>query len=479
MSLARRFRSSAISAYSSQIGRAVMRAGSDLLLARLLAPSEHGAFEVAYGLVVIAGLVRDLGLPYQLVREEHPPYGAALAWTVGSGALLTALLASAGPILSALGLGGTFQGALAQHLPWFSLYVLLDGLAVVPRIWFERNLEVRRLVLPELLRGATVAGLACGMALSGLGVVSLFAGELAGAALYAAILWFRAYGKIPLVGGRIDLIRQFRASGLLFLIALAALPMPYVQRFGVGWGHGAAEVGFFGKARTWGFRLQELLQPAVARVLYPALVAYRGDRPRFFAAFRLGTISILALEVLFGWGFFVNAELLITTILLGPQWGPAVPIVKILCLSPLVDPLSRLGGEVLKVEREDRSWLAVVLLNLASLLALGLPLAWHFVGRGMAWAQLFLLGNLWMSWRIYRICRRHDPAEFRRLVSDLGFVYLLPLPLFALAALAFPAGSWSRLGASLLAAGIAGFLFLRRFRAPMRELFTERAEGAQ
>ena len=326
---------------------------------------------------------------------------------------------------------------------------------------------------------ATIAAVACGLALSGRGVVSLFAGEIAGASLYAALLWQRAHGAIPLVGTRADLFRQFRSSWTLFLIALAALPMPYVQRFGVGLRHGAAEVGFFGKARTWGFRLQELLQPAVARVLYPALVAYRGDRPRFFAAFRLGTISILALEVLFGWGFFVNADLLITTILLGPQWGPAVPIVKILCLSPLVDPLSRLGGEVLKVEREDRSWLAVVLLNLASLLALGLPLAWHYGGRGMAWAQLFLLGNLWMSWRIYRICRRDDPTEFRRLMNDLAYVYLLPLPLFALSAWAFPAGSWLRLAASLMAASIAGLLFLQRFRAPMRELFSERGEHVE
>ncbi|HBL30630.1 MAG TPA: hypothetical protein DD490_27660, partial [Acidobacteria bacterium] len=67
-----------------------------------------------------------------------------------------------------------------------------------------------------------------------------------------------------------------------------ALPVPYVSRFVIGGVFPGAGGTFllaqYGKAREWGFRLQELIQPAVSRVLYPALVAYRGERARFFGA---------------------------------------------------------------------------------------------------------------------------------------------------------------------------------------------------
>jgi len=461
MTTEKRFLSSTIAAYGSQIGRAVVRAGSDILLARLILPKDHGLFELALGVAVIAGIFRDLGLTYQLVRDERQPYGTVLAWTGGVGAILAAAVALAAPLFS--GFGG---GRLPAVLPWFSLYILLDGLSVVPKLWFERRLEVGRLVLPELLRGLTIAAVAIALAFRGAGVWALVAGELTGAALYAVLLWRRAWGKIPLDVDLSLLPGLLSRSWVLFLIALAALPMPYVARFALS-SKGDAEVGYFGKARGWGFRLQELVLPAVSRVLYPALVEYRNDRPRFLGAYRLGTVSILALETLAAYFLFFNAHLVLVGILLGPAWGPAVPILRALCFVPLTDPFSRLGGELLKVEREDRIWLAVVLLNFASLVGFGVPLAHRFGGVGIAWAHFLLLGNLLMTWRIAKICG----PEFWRIARDLAFVYLLPLPLFAAIAWLLPEGSWLRLGASVLATGLAGLGYLARFRRPFRDYF--------
>lgn len=461
MTTEKRFLSSTLAAYGSQIGRAVLRAGSDVLLARLIVPKDHGLFEVALGIAVIAGIFRDLGLGYQLIRDERKPYGTVFAWTASAGALLAVGVALSAPLF-----GSLFEGRLTAILPWFAIYIFLDGLAVVPKLWFERRLEVGRLVGPELLRGLTIATIGITLAFQGAGVWALVWGELAGAALFAALLWGRAWGKIPLDVDLRLLPKLIRESGTLFLIALAALPMPYIARFALS-SKGAAEVGYFGKARGWGFRLQELVLPAVARVLYPALVEYRNDRPRFLVAFRLGTVSILALETLAAYFLFFNAHLVLVGILLGPAWERAVPILQALCFVPLTDPMSRLGGELLKVEREDRIWLAIVLLNFASLLGFGIPFAHRWGGVGVAWAHFLLLGNLLMTWRVARIAG----AEFWRLARDLAFVYLLPLPMFLLAAWLLPAGSWGRLAASLAACAIAGVGYLSRFRQPFREFF--------
>jgi O-antigen/teichoic acid export membrane protein len=294
-------------------------------------------------------------------------------------------------------------------------------------------------------------------------------GQLAAAVVFAAFLWIRAWRRMPLVLAASPLPDLIRRSLYLFFIALAALPMPYVARFVIGGTLGSvALLAFYGKARDWGFRLQELVQPAVSRVLYPALVGYREERDRFFGAYHIGTLSILALETLAAYFLFFNARIVLVHILIGPNWEPSVPLLQILCFVPLTDAYSRLGGEVLKVEGQDRGWLAIVVLNFVSLVGFGILLCHLLQGpAGMAWANYLLLGNWLMAWRVGRIIGK----EFWRLTADLLFLYLLPLPVVLAVAWLFPADSWSRFAASIVAAALVGGLYLLRFQRPFRDFF--------
>ncbi len=47
---------------------------------------------------------------------------------------------------------------------------------------------------------------------------------------------------------------------------------------------------------------------------------------------------------------------------------------------------------------------------------------------GMAWVNLVALGGLLMAWNLYRV----SPEGMRALVAELPWIYLLPLPPFAL-----------------------------------------------
>jgi O-antigen/teichoic acid export membrane protein len=471
-----RFLRSTLAAYGSQLGRVLIRAVSDLVLARILLPEAHGLYDLALAFAVIAAIVRDLGLPYELVRHPRRPYGAVLAWEAGAGLALSLGLALAAP------LAASFDPRLPAVLAVYAWWVLLDGLAVVPRVYFECELAVGRLVAPEIARGAVIAAVAIGMAAAGCGVWSLVVGQLAGAALFAVLVWRRAWGRIPLAVRRADLAAlpaMIGRSFFLFLIALAALPLPQVNKLIVGSALGVAAGAFwtaqFNKARDWGFRLQELVMPAVARVLYPALIDYRkhGDRRRYIGAYRMGTVTLLGLQTLGAYFLAFNAQVVLVRILIGPQWARAVPLVQVLCFAPLADPFSPLGGELLKTEGQDRAWFAVVALNIVSLAAFGILLTHRLGPIGMAWANYLLLGGLLMTWRIYRIC---GAAELARLARDLLYLYLVPLPLFALVAWWLPPATWARLAASVPAAAAAFALYLARFRGPFRDFFAAAPE---
>jgi len=460
----RRFLASSVAAYGSQLGRTAIRLAADIALARLILPDFHGLFDLAWSAVLIAGVVRDAGLSYQLVRDPREPYGTVLAWSAGSGVLTVLALDFASPLFA--GLDPDLPRVVAVLAPW----VLLDGLAMVPRVFFERHLRVGRLVVPELARGLTFALVAVTLGASGAGVWSFVAGELAGAALLAVLLWRRVWGRIPLAFDAAPLADLLARSRYLFAIALCAFTLPHVERYVLGPFVATAMVGQYNKARQWGLRLQTIVMPAVARVLYPALVAYEGDRERTYGAYRIGTLSILALEVLSAYFLFLNAEVVLVWILLGEAWGPAVPLARILCWLPLADPFSRLGGEVLKVRHEDRVWLVIVLLNSASLIGFGIWLAGSYGATGMAWTNFLLLGNAVMTWRMARVYGR----KFWSLAADLAYLYLVPAPFYLTVAYLYPAEGWPRFAASAVAGLAAAGLYLLRFWQPFRDFFAAR-----
>lgn len=453
----RRFLSSTVASYASLLVRLLVGFAARLILARLVLPEGHGLYELALRIVIVAAAARDLGLPFHLMRDPRRPYGTVLVFGLASGGLMTLGLVAVAPAF----------GALNPDLPLvvrvFSLWVLLDALIVVPRTFFERELAIGRLVLPEIVRGATVAVVSVGLAWLGWGVWSFVVGDLAAAALFAALVWRRAWRTMRLeVDLRLlpDLVRK---SSWLFGIWIVLQLVTYVDAFIVEVFRDTATVGQYARAYMIAFLVPQIVAP---RALLPTLVEVRHDPERFLGAFRFGTLFLMFFQVTAGYFLFFNAETVVA-ILLGPSWGPAVPLLKILCFVPFLDVFTDLGGEILKVRHEDRLWLIIALANLISLVTFGVLFSRRWGAIGMAWANFLLLGNGLMAWRMSAIFR----AGFRRLMADLAWIYLLPLPFFLAVAWLFPAASWGRFSASWAAFLAAAALLGHRYYRPFRSFF--------
>jgi PST family polysaccharide transporter len=462
---------STAASWAIQLARLGVNFGARLALLRLILPEGHGVYELALRVVTVAAAVRDLGLPYHLVRDPRRPYGTVLAFVTASGALLSLLLALAAPAI----------GALAPHTPQlpgvlriFAIWVLLDGLAVVPRAFFERELSIGSLVAPEIWRGVAVALVSVGLAWAGWGYWSFIAGDLAGAALLAAWSWGKAWGRIPLRFEPALIPDLLRRSRLLFLIWIAVQLVTNVDAFVVDWFREAATVGLYTKAYWIVFLVGIVAYP---RALFPTLVEFLPDRPRFVELFRLSVVQLVGCQALASWFFLFNAETTIR-VLCGPQpqWQAAAPILRVLAFVPLSYYTSYVGGEMLKAEHRDRAWLAIELLNLASLVGFGVLLTPRYGAPGMAAANFLLLGNLVMAWEVHRA---FGMRRFAGLLGDVALLLLLPLPLFGLAAWLLPAASWSRFAASVAAAAVAGGLLAALHWRSFRTFFGERAAPAE
>lgn len=457
----RRFLASSLASYWGLGIRLLVTFCLRVALARLLAPGEHGLYELALRIVTLAAAVRDLGLLYHLIRDERRPYGTVFVATSASGLLVTLALMLGAP------LAGRLDAELPAVLQVLALWVILDGLAGVPRTYFERELRIGRLVVPEIARGLLTAVVAIGLAWRGAGVWSFVVADLVAAAVFAAVVWRRAWGRMPLAVDLAIVPGLLRQSLTLFLIWMTYQLVTYLDLFVVEVFTDTATVGQYARAYWLAFLVRTIVFP---RALVPALVEYRDDTERFRAAFRVTTVFLMSCEVTAGYFLFFNAEAVVA-LALGEQWTPAVALLRILCFVPFLDVFTELGGEVLKVLREDRIWLAIMILNLVSLLGFGIVFSQRWGAAGMAAANFLLLGNAIMAWRMARLLG----SAFPRLLADMAWIYLVPLPLFAATALLPPTG-WARLAVSVPVAILAFGLLALRFQRPIRHFLQDQKE---
>lgn len=448
---------STFASYAIQFARLGINFGVKIALGRLILPEGHGLYELALRIVTVASAVRDLGLPYQLVRDKRRPYGTVLAITVALGALITLALVALAPLF------GPFNADLPFVLRVFAVWVLLDGLAVVPRAFFERELTIGNLVAPEIWRGAVMAAVSVALAWWGWQHWSLVIGDLVGAALLAGYSWAKAWGKIPLKVEWEQAPDLVRKSFLLFLIWLTLQLVTYIDIYIVDWYRGTHMEGLYVRSYGIPFLVATIVYP---RAFFPTLMAYLDDRPRFVEFFRLGVVQLLGCQVVASYFLFFNAERTLG-ILLGENWIVAAPILRVLAFIPFFDQFTMLGGEMLKAEHRDGRWLWIEILNLVSLVGFGILLTLRYGAAGMGAANYLLAGNLVMAWEVARLFG----PRFRTLLGDFALLYLVPLPFFALAAWLGAPGSWTRFFASLAAAALAAGALAARYWRPFRTFF--------
>ncbi|MCH7666504.1 MAG: oligosaccharide flippase family protein [Acidobacteria bacterium] len=463
-----RFFQSAGAATFSQAWRVGVTFLTTFFLMRKVGDGDFGIYDWTVVVFLVLGALRDLGLLYHIIRLKPRPYGNVLAVEIGWGALL-----ALGTFFGADQIARGFSGAGAEVVPViraFSLFLFLDGLSSVPRVYFDAELRVGRTVLPEIIRNLLYAVTSLILAYLGYGLWSMVVGLLVGTAYYTAHLWIRAWPTIPLLferGGTWSLIRPSLPLAMIWLLAILARHIDPLILGGLEFDDGT--VGQYTRSYFFAFLVTITLVPAITRVLYPALVEYSEDPEKLSEAYRLATVFVLTLEAPVAAFLFLNTEAFLA--IFGVQWTAAVPFLRVLSLAPLIDPFSRLGGEILKVYHRDRLWIVSLILTLLPFGIGGYFLISAFGPIGMAYANYLPIGGLVMAWGIHRIA----PGPFARLVRDIGVIYLAPVLPFLAAYLVAGDRLWLRFGLSILAAMVTAAFYWHKFGHSFLTFFRDRS----
>jgi O-antigen/teichoic acid export membrane protein len=319
----------------------LLRAASLLVLSRLLGPAEFGTFATAAAIVALVFVFAEFGLHSHLVhvpRFSRAAVGAAVGVSCALNLAAFVLVAAIALMTPEPWLGAEARPVLLL----LALATCVQPVALPVTAALQRRLRFGQLMVVDVGRAAASIGLSIGLAVAGLGMMSLAWGAVAdavvGTALALAIgrgrrpAWprFAGWASVLRFGSPLALtsgLRQAGESG----VALA-----------VGASLGTAAVGLLNRAQTVTDMLDKAVLQGVAPVVLPVLTR-EVRRGGSLAPLYLRKLAILSAIY---WPFFAVLFVLaegVVRLLLGPAWDAAVPVVRALALAGMAGPFTAIS----------------------------------------------------------------------------------------------------------------------------------------
>lgn len=329
-----------------------------IVLARILSPGDFGVVAI---IVMAQGFVEMLmiaGISNAIIQRQDATDDelSSLHWVN----TLLGLLLGAAIVLLAPVVGMFFNNPVAV------LPVAILGLAVpisaqshVSRACLERDLNFRTVATTEILAGivTVLAVIACTVAW---GIIGVSIGIVIGFAA-RALLFLKAGRRVFRIRAHLKFgeTRRFLDFGIFqFLNSLVGFVDGNTATILIGRSLTPVDLGGYNLAYNASVNVPGKLNPAITRVMFPALSRVQADPPRFSEA-------VLKLITLTG---IVNTPLMLALGLVAPafvptifgdKWGWATSLVQILAVCGLLRALVNPMGVVLMARNRQRLGLAI------------------------------------------------------------------------------------------------------------------------
>jgi O-antigen/teichoic acid export membrane protein len=389
------------------------------VLARFLSPEDFGLIGMVTVVTGLSSILTNAWLSAGSVQQDAVDERqlSTLFWIYLSfGALLCLLCLAAAPALVAfyheprlywvtaiLGLSCLFTTAGVQH------FAIL-----------QRQLRYVALATAETIGLFASIVIGTAMAIAGFGYWALVAATLVAPACNTVCLWI-ASGWVPGRPQRIDGIRSTVGFGGTITFNILVVYVAYnLDKVLLGWFWGADALGIYGRAYQLATIPPENINSAIGGVAFSALSRLRDDAERFKRYFLKGYSLVMSI------GFPITAFCAlyandIIRIVLGPQWGEAADIFRLLTPTVLVfgiiNPLGWLMFSLGLVGRSARISLVLAPIVIGAY-AIGLPYGPTGVATAFSAAML-----LWLIPHVMW-CVHGTPISARDLVLAVGRPFL-------------------------------------------------------
>lgn len=366
-----------------------------LVLAKLLAPEDFGLVALAAMLINVLTIFKDMGLGQALIyRREETGEASDTAFylLLGLNTMLFLLAAALAPLAASF-----YDNALvAPIVILMSTNLIFIALRGVPDALIRRNVDFKKLVVPEIAPVVVGAAVGVWMAYAGYGVWSLVVKGLIVDVIATVMIWkytnYRpAWRFDKQVARELLTYGKYIVGTSIFAVALYNIDRFYVSKM-----EGLAVLGIYTLALTIANIPVSEFGHLVCRVIFPVFSRVNHDAPALRAAFtktfRYNASATIPMAV----GLMVWGPAAVGTFL-DERWsGIAVPL-QILAFAALLRSLSVVIHEVLRAQGNPQVVQRFVIYRLVGIGGLGVPALMLAGLEGLCWltAGTYLTVLLW------------------------------------------------------------------------------------
>ncbi|MFC0532183.1 oligosaccharide flippase family protein [Phytohabitans kaempferiae] len=393
--------------------------GLGIILARLLAPEDFGAFAVALTLQNVLLALADLGLSADLIRSGDIERRAATATTLttASGAVFAlVMILTAAPFAGAMG-----SPDAAGVVQVISLTLILAGMSCVPYAIMQRDFRQPEQTALGLIALVLDLVITVSLVLLGLGAMALAISRVITQSVTTAVQFWMVRMR-PRFGWNREIARGLVRFGIPLAAAnLVYMAIVSVPNLMVGSMMGSVALGFFLLAFNISSWPLNALGAAVRAVALPGF-ARLNDPDRKAEGFGAAVAVTVAWSVLAGLLLSALAASVVP-LLYGAKWQPAAEALAGLAVFGAIRIVVELMGNFLVAVGATRRQLVAQIVWIATLVpAMALGIEWAGLA-GAGWANAAVAGLVIVPAylvlaRRYRV--RVTPITTRLLLSLLA-----------------------------------------------------------
>lgn len=451
---------------------------STLILAKLLTPSDFGLVAIAAMMIEVIQLLKDMGLSEAVIyskREDRVAVDTAHTILVAYNVALFLLAAAAAPLVAK----SYGNPTLLPVTLLMASNLVLTSLRAVPLTLVRKNLEYRKLVLPDVVPVTVSALVSIGMALTGFGVWSLVAKSLLQSALALILIQvlipYRPKFAFDAAAAR-ELFKygKFVIGTSIMLVALYNLDKFYVSKIA-----GVATLGVYQLAMTFAELPIRQFSFLIGAVMFPVFSKMERTGPALRSVF-LKTLKYTASVTLpSAIGLAVFGPALVWH-LYGPRWEGLGLSLRVLALYAALRSLSSIIYDLFKATGNPRLMQYASTFKLACVALLAPPAIYAFgvPGMGMVLVFSYTAALCWEMTKLVSILETSYAAVLRVLIKPLALSLTIIPGVYALLMATGRPTLW-HVGVAIALAGSAYALVLywldeetagdfKAFRAPSR-----------
>lgn len=311
---------------------------TQIILARMLMPSDFGLIAMIGIFMVISQTLIDSGMTSSLIREqqiEHKDYCTVFYINLCVSLLMYLILFITAPFIAIF----FNEEILTSLIRVYTIIFIVQVFSSIQLTKLTKEMKFKSQLTLQL--PATIIGGCCGiwMAYHNYGIWSLVGLNLITALSLAVIVWLKVDWRPTLAFDFLSLKKHFKFGYKLTLSSLVANVYSELYPLIIGRQFSSTELGYYKQAHTLRMFPVSNITSALAKVTYPLFSKVKDDNVKLKKIFKKITklVFFFTTSIML---FCVSIAEPLFRLILTEKWLPAAPYFQILCLAAIFYPLS-------------------------------------------------------------------------------------------------------------------------------------------